>query len=136
MTAMPNDEFADEVLKLAGKAEDFQPQAVYDPDGDCIEFLVKADPFYAKRLDDLVTVYHSQETDELVGCLIKSVTSFCRKHPQLRIVVQDGRLKLESLFLTRLPASEAGESDPVMVTYQKLAEVAHETNAEAELQTC
>ena len=40
MTAMSNDEFAAHVLKLSADGETFQPTATYDPDGDCIEFLI------------------------------------------------------------------------------------------------
>jgi hypothetical protein len=79
MTAMPNEDFAQHVLRLAKAAQPFKATAVYDPDGDCIEFLAKPDPFYAERIDDLVTVYYSQETHEVVGSLIKGVTPFCRK---------------------------------------------------------
>ena len=56
---------------LAQPAEDFKPTAVYDPDGDCIEFIAKPDPFYAERVDDLLTVYYSQESGEEVGSLIE-----------------------------------------------------------------
>jgi hypothetical protein len=44
---------------------------VYDPDGACIEFLAKPEPFYAERIDDLVTVYYSQDTHEVIGSLLK-----------------------------------------------------------------
>ncbi len=59
---MPNQEFAAQVAELAKKAGPPQATAVYDPDGDCIEFLARPEPFYAERIDDLITVYYSQET--------------------------------------------------------------------------
>src|SRR6266704_286870 len=64
MQAMTNEEFAAQVAELAKHAGLPQPTAVYDPDGDCIEFLAKPEPFYAERIDDLVTVYYSQERSE------------------------------------------------------------------------
>ena len=79
MTAASSSEFAKRMMLLAGPAEQFEPTAIYDPDGDCIEFLAKPDPFYAERVDDLVTVYYSQETNEVVGSLIKGVSGFWKK---------------------------------------------------------
>ncbi|MCH9021731.1 MAG: hypothetical protein IID32_03100 [Planctomycetes bacterium] len=76
MKAMSNEEFskkmsfARKVMDLAQTAGPFQPTAVYDPDGDCIEFVFKPDNFYARRIDDLLTVYYSQENEEIVGSLI------------------------------------------------------------------
>ena len=82
MTAVPNSEFAERMMLLAQTAEEFVPTATYDRDGDCIEFLAKPDPFYAERVDDLVTVYYSQETNEVIGSLIKGVSGFCQRITQ------------------------------------------------------
>ena len=71
MTVTSNADFAKRMMLLAKPAEQFKPTATYDRDGDCIEFLAKPDPFYAERVDDLVTVYYSQETGEVIGSLIK-----------------------------------------------------------------
>ncbi len=70
MTLTTNEEFAKRMVLLARPAEQFRPTATYDPDGDCVEFIAKPDPFYAERIDDLVTVYYSQETGELIGALL------------------------------------------------------------------
>ncbi len=75
MTAMTDEEFAQSMLTTAQSKPAFQPGARYDRDGDCIEFLASPDPFYAQRLDDLVTIYYSQETNEIVGSLIKRVSA-------------------------------------------------------------
>jgi hypothetical protein len=68
---LTNDEFAARVLALAKLAEPFTPHAYYDSDGDCIEFLARPDNFHAERIDDLITVYRSEETGEVIGCLLK-----------------------------------------------------------------
>lgn len=135
--AESNADFARRMILLARPAEQFEPSATYDPDGDCIEFLVKPDPFYAERVDDLVTVYYSQETHEVIGSLIKGVSKFCQdvlaRMPGFRIVVQDGRIRLEHLFLARLWFRPRDPTDVATLTYQKLIEVAEETDVEAEL---
>lgn len=147
MTAMDNSNFAEYVLKLAQSAPAFQPTTTYDPDGDCIEFIVKPDPFYAERIDDLLTVYYSQESNEIIGSLIKGIASLCRKlsekMPAFKIEVQDGPVKLEHLlFLAKLLASpEQSSSEPPHVTtltyrkqvYDSLIEAAERSDAKAEL---
>lgn len=79
MQAMTNAEFAAKLAELSQDAGPPQATAVYDPDGDCIEFLARPEPFYAERVDDLVTVYYSQETGEVIGSLIKGATRFCNE---------------------------------------------------------
>jgi hypothetical protein len=137
MTTMSDSEFAKRMMLLARPAEQFQPTAVYDPDGDCIEFLAKPDPFYAERVDDLVTVYCSQETDEVIGSLIKGVSSFCSKvleaMPGFRIEIKDGRVRLVHLFRARLWTSNTEPSDVATLTYEKLIQVAEESEVEAEM---
>ncbi len=106
MKALTNDEFARMVMRMASPERPFQPSATYDPDGDCIEYLIKPDNFYAHRVDDLLTVYRSEETGELVGSFIKSVKSFWRKliqqSPAFGIIVQEGPVLLSHLFVARL----------------------------------
>src|SRR5260221_12848433 len=123
-----NQEFAKRMMLLAKPAEQFSPTATYDPDGDCIEFLAHPDPFYAERFDDLVTVFYSQETDEVIGSLIKGVSGFFRefskKNPGFRIVIEDGPVRLEHIFLARLWSSAADANNIKTLTYRKLIEVA------------
>lgn len=137
MTVTPNAEFAKRMLLMAKPADQFKPTATYDRDGDCIEFLSKPDPFYAERVDDLVTVYYSQETGEVVGSLIKGVSKFCadmlQRMPGFKIEIQDGPFKLEHIFLARLWLAEFNPQDIACLTYQKLIEVSKETMVEGEL---
>src|SRR6516162_1640841 len=104
MTAMSNSDFAAHLLKLAQGAPAFEPTVTYDPDGDCIEFLAKPDPFYAERVDDLVTVYYSQETGEVIGSLIKAVRGFFERilqtMPGFSIEVREGCVRLVHIFRT------------------------------------
>ena len=133
MTAMSNADFAAHLLKLAQDAPAFRPVAVYDADGDCIEFLSRPDPFYAERVDDLVTVYRSQENRQIIGSLIKGIHPLLEKHPGLRIEVQDGRVRLVHLIRAGLWASNLDPKDILSVTYRKLIEVAEESKFETEL---
>jgi hypothetical protein len=129
-----NEEFAKRMMLLARPAEHFQPTATYDPDGDCIEFLAKSDPFYAERVDNLVTVYYSQETGEIVGSLIKGISrffqEFSKKNPGFRIVIDNGPIRLEHIFLARLWSSPQDPKTIKTLAYRKLIEIAGETVVE------
>ena len=137
MTVTSNAEFAKRMMLLARPAEQFRPTATYDPDGDCIEFLAKPDPFFAERVDELVTVYYSQQTGEVVGSLIKGVVQFCRefsrKNPGFHIVIEDGPIRLEHLFLARMWSFPQNPTEIMRLTYRKLIEVAGETVVEGDL---
>jgi len=137
MTVTSNEEFAKRMMLLAQPAENFKPAATYDPDGDSIEFLARPDPFYAERVDDLLTVYYSQETNEVIGSLIKGVSGFCsqflKEMPGFRIEIRDGRVKLEHIFRARLWSSGQGPQDLPTLTYQKLIAIAEDADVETEL---
>lgn len=136
MMALSNSEFAERVMAMAS-SEPFQPLATFDPDGDCIEFFAKPAPFHAERLDDLVTVYRSHETDEIVGSLIKGVAAFCRRMLErrlgMKIRILDGRVRLDHVFTARLEDSPDDLEGFIEVTYKKLIDVARETEVEVDL---
>jgi hypothetical protein len=137
MTVTSNEEFAKRMVLLARPAEQFEPTATYDPDGDCIEFLAKPDPFYAERVDDLLTVYYSQDTGEVIGSLLKGVSRFCKqmleKMPGFQVEVHDGRVRLVHIFRARLWSSKLNPQDMPALVYQKLIEVADDAEVDAEL---
>jgi hypothetical protein len=137
MNVMTNSEFARRMTLLARSANEFKPTATYDRDGDCIEFLAKPDPFYAERIDDLVTVYYSQETDEVVGSLIKGVSKFCRELegtlPGFKIEIHDGPVRLQHIFLARMWSARLDPQGLATLTYRKLVEVSRDAVVEGEL---
>src|ERR1700724_1158478 len=124
MTVASNAEFAKRMMLLARPAEQFRPTATYDADGDCIEFLVKPEPFYAERVDDLVTVYYSQETGEVIGSLLKGVSQFCKemleRMPGFQIEIRDGRVRLVHLFRAKLWSAANDPQGLATLTYRKL----------------
>lgn len=120
---------------MFGAPEEFRPTATYIAEGDCIEFFARSGSFYAERIDDLVTVYYSRQNNEIIGSLIKDVGRFCReilaKHPAFKIVVEDGPVRLEHLFLAKIMSYD--EDNIAVATYKKLMDVAEEVDAKAEL---
>jgi hypothetical protein len=143
MKALTNDEFAEMVLAMPSPEEPFQPTATYDPDGDCIEFLIKPDNFYAHRVDELLTVYRSEATDELVGSFIKSVRAFCKKliqqNPWFAIVVDEPPVRLSHLFVAQV-MQLSGKPDQtqlqLVTTYKELIKHADKENIDMPREAC
>ncbi|MBM3881691.1 MAG: hypothetical protein FJ387_18525 [Verrucomicrobia bacterium] len=140
MKTMSNDEFAKRMMLLAKPASEFKPSAYYDADGDCIEFLAKPDPFYEERVDDLVTVYYSQKTGEVIGSLLKGVSKLARrlaqKLPGFLITIQDGRIRLEHLFLAGMWLQKSEPQAIDLLAYKKLAEIAERTSVDVSAELC
>jgi len=140
MTIMSNDEFAKRMMLLAKPANEFKPTAYYDSDGDCIEFLAKPDSFREERIDDLVTVYYSQRTGEVIGSLIKGVSKLKKrleqKLPGFMITIEDGRIRLEHLFLARMWLQKSEPQAIDVLTYKKLAEIAERTSVDVSAELC
>lgn len=134
MSPMTNSEFAEQMMLLARHAEQFEPTATYDPDGDCIEFLAKPDSFYAERVDDLVTVYYSHE---IVGSLIKGGREFSDKifkaMPGFQIEIRDRRVRLVHIFRAQLWSSKSTTEGKIALTYEKLIKVAEDSQVETEM---
>ncbi|MFO0967644.1 MAG: hypothetical protein U0793_18950 [Gemmataceae bacterium] len=130
------DQFIDGLL---AEPQAFSPFAEYDPEGDCIEFFVKPGPYCAERIDGLLTIYRSQETGEIVGSLIKRVAQLCRellgKYPNLRIEVQDGKIRLVHIIRAKLWLLPSGDPDIIHI-YKVLADAADEAKAEVDATPC
>jgi hypothetical protein len=137
MTALTNEEFAAKVFELAGSQSKFSPTAYYDADGDCIEFLARPDNFHAERVDELVTVYISEKTGEVIGSLLKGVNRLCehlfQTFPGFKIEIHRGRVELVHIFRAKLWSSELRPDDLTTLTYEKLIAVAQQTGVEVDL---
>src|SRR5579885_1246925 len=95
-------DFERTVMGLAAATPPQSPRAFYNRYGDCIEFLISNESFYAERVDDLLTVYYGQESREIVGSLLKGVgrlfAEFAKSSPGFVIDVEDGRIRLSHLL--------------------------------------
>lgn len=127
------DEYIDKLL--AEPERPFSPFAEYDADGDCIEFFMTPDAYFAERVDGLLTVYRSQDNKEIVGAQIKGMKALLAdilgKFPSFRVEIHDGKFPLVHIFRVGL-WSLRGESDDVVHIYQFLTEKAEELGAEVE----
>ena len=86
----------------------FIPCAYYGEEEDALMFYFRNDPDYAKRVNSRVTVYLSEETDELVGCQIKGVGRVLRELGELDLTIKHKGVKLKVVLLAVMePMSDA-----------------------------
>lgn len=130
------DDMMEQMLAGAATATPTVPAVFYNEDGDCIEFLISTEGFYAERVDKLLTVFYGRESGEIVGSLIKGVKRFiaemARTGPGFAIDVQDGRVRLSHIF----SAGMRNQGDRMKVRcYQKLQRMAEQLPDQSDLVT-
>ncbi len=140
---LPNDSSesldVEKLLQQASPAESFTPQAYYDPDGDCVELLLSNKPFYAERIDGLLTVYLSEEDDEIVGSQIKGLKAHLKKvledYPGFQIDIRAGKVCLAHLFSARLwSQGDLNPEDCRVIYYQRLRDAANKADLEPQVE--
>jgi hypothetical protein len=76
-------------LKTA-KAEGFVRKPFYSAEADTLTYFLEDTEYYAKRLDDLVTVYRSTSDDRFVGCKIKGCRRMIERLGEFDVLIPDG----------------------------------------------
>jgi hypothetical protein len=134
---MNDHRFADQVLSQVPAHPVRFPRATYDPDGDCIEFLLSNESYYARRIDSLITVYRSQESNEIVGSLITGVRKFLtqvlQRAPGFKVEIRDGRILLQHIFTAWLWCERVAAENQEVHLYNFLRARAEEAGAEVEV---
>jgi len=100
---MTDKEFADTVLEIATQSQcEFSPFVLPNEDGDCVEFFVSPNDYYAKRIDDYLTLYLDEESEDVVGFVIKNISRILSRvatqQADYAFVIRDGEVRLEALF--------------------------------------
>jgi hypothetical protein len=103
------------------KAEGFRAVSHYFAGGDYVTYYFRNDPCRAQRVDELLTVYLAEGTDELVGCKIKCVKHILETVGNFGITVDDGGVSLGLLFLAGAAQAKDEEGK---CRYQELARIA------------
>lgn len=131
---MTDTSFLDTMLKDAAAAPPFEPNAFYNVDGDCIEFRATDESFHAERVDSRLTVFYGQESNEMVGALIKGVKCILRdlskSCPGFSIEVVDGRMKLDMLITATMWKSDSATRG---VAYKKIRSLATKDEVEVDV---
>lgn len=115
--------------------EPFKPIVYYNAEGDSIEFIFAEEDHYSERIDGFVTVMVGIDTGQIVGSVIKGISTRLRQlveqRPRVSVEIHDGdRIQLAHLF----EAQECLEDEPARrIVYRRLQKAAREANAVAEL---
>ncbi|MGL4941967.1 MAG: hypothetical protein ACRC46_02110 [Thermoguttaceae bacterium] len=131
MTILSGPAFVERLFEVVGEpVAEFQPFAFHNTDGDCIEFFVSPEDYFAERIDDYLTLYLDLDTEQVVGFVVKNVKRIladlaCKK-AALAFVVDDGRVRLRSLFVAIFSDSklEARKQDIIVREYSKVVNIA------------
>ena len=127
---MSIDPMIERLMEEAERNPPFNPSAEYDPDGDCLEFFISDEPFWADRLDKWVTVYHGRDSNDIVGSLIKNVRELISTFPGIDIDIEGGRIQLSHIL--RAPAYSSGDEVKRQV-YKAVIRMADDSRVDAEL---
>jgi hypothetical protein len=105
----------------------FRPIPFYSELGDFVTFYARDERCFERRVDELLTVYLSMATKELVGCKIKGVKHLLQTAGNFFVSIDAGKVKLAFFFAI----GEKIASDPEQKRYyRELASIAKD----AELQ--
>lgn len=116
----------------AGK--EFKPCAHYDADADTVTVFLSNEPEYAKRLNSRVTIYLSDENDQLVGCRVKGVRSVLEDIGSFDVSISHGKVKLRMLFVA---LHGVFSPDPhARDVYRKIGQATRQSDLELELPEC
>jgi hypothetical protein len=111
--------------EFANRKPAFTPYARYCRESDCLEIFIGGDDAHAERVDDILTVYWSEDQDDaLMGCEIKGVRALVQAAGAVGIeIVRAGILQLSAL----IAAYQGLHPDRIPVrTYHKLMRFAKE----------
>lgn len=76
----------------------FRPVPHYFAQGDFVSYYFRNDPCYAERVDDLLTVFLTFDTKELVGCKVKGVKQILRTAGDFGVSLDDGDVRMGMFF--------------------------------------
>lgn len=105
----------------------FRPVPHYSSQGDFVTYYFRNDPCYAERVDDLLTVFVTFDTKELVGCKIKGVKHILRTAGNFGVSLDSGDVRLGMFFFVgaALAKDEAQRS-----RYEQIGEKAKEVTVD------
>ena len=100
----------------------------YFPVGDYVTYYFRDERCYEERVDDLLTVYLSMTTNEVVGCKIKGVKHILRTAGEFSVTLPGGPQKLGFFFFV---GASMSRGEPQQKRYLEVAR--HAKDAELQL---
>ncbi len=95
----------------ANPPKGFTARPYYSAKGDCLFFYASNEDCYARRVNELLTIYHSMATHKVIGCKVKGVRSIIMNAYGSYFVSQDRLTSfvLAGLALGKEDAEQAAE---------------------------
>jgi hypothetical protein len=78
----------------------------YNPLGDFVAVHLRDKPFYSERIDDLLTVYKSCDSGELIGCKIKGVSLLAKNIKHMFHITDCGDVQMRLLLFGAMGARQ------------------------------
>jgi hypothetical protein len=110
-----------EYLK-AHPAKGFRARPYYSVAGDCVIFYASNERCHAKRINELLTVYVSVESDKAIGCKIKGVRRLILSRFG-KLVRSPQGADLKSLILGGMALSREVEEHPESGSFDEIADL-------------
>jgi len=86
----------------------FSPTPHYDPDSDSLSIFISDDESFRERIDELLTVYRSFRTKEVVGCHVKHVRKILDTVHTFQLGIESRTIKI-GLLLMGLPLTKTAD---------------------------
>ncbi len=94
----------------------------YNKHGDCLEFHIKDEAIVAERIDEYLTIYHSENNNKVIGFQIKDVKALINKYRFDGLVVKANVQEEKIVSITALLVSMLSESQPTFIRRQGYTE--------------
>ena len=96
------------VLEFDKLAPEFRPYVEYSREADAINFYFKPDPEHSERINEHVTLYRSDLTNEVVGCRVKGISGIVESLPNF-VAIDHNDVKLKLIFWSFMGPSDDAE---------------------------
>lgn len=110
----------------SNQPKEFSPKPYYSTHGDAVIFFFKDEQSYAERFDQLLTVYRSMESGEMIGCEIKGVRVIMERLGNFGIHIHSDQVDIGLIFLGYLTFKQPEQ--PTLM--QELQQAFGATNAQ------
>ncbi len=80
------------------KPKGFKPRPYYGLEEDCLTFYFDKAESYGKRVDELLTLFLSIKSNELVGCQVKGVRKNLKRLGKFGVSIKHGKVRLDLFF--------------------------------------
>ena len=108
----------------------FYPVPHYSALGDFLTYFFRDDRAYEQRVDELLTIYLSMETDELVGCKIKGVRHILRTAGDFDVTLDGAGVRLGFFFFVGAAAAKDAKQKQ---RYEELRLIAKDATVDRKL---